>query len=306
MSKETRSTLRCILTFVTNKNGFFFWFFIRLLSAVLPLYTIYLFGQSVKLLEDHALPSELILNITLILFVRLIDNYTRLLSIHKLEYLINQTEFAVHQILLAGLKSKTKHERHQNIQAVRNLSEAVRTALYVIRQPGLDSLVSFIMTPIILYFLDFKVFIFVNVYILVYHFIDIFTTERYSRLKDIQNAYTEKYFAKLQDTNDVRTELSAYSKNYLKLCNWGFWEWTLLQNTAVIFHVAILFYLIYSVSLGQKQISDLILIMGYVGNTQIFLNNLSTIKDTLTDTNVALLRLAKNRHISAINLSDLV
>ena len=87
--------------------------------------------------------------------------------------------------------------------------------------------------------------------------------------------------------------------------DWGFWEWTLLQGVAVIFYVLILARLIYTVYLGQNQISDLVLIMGYVTTTQVFLNNISAIKDTLTDTKVALTRLAKNRTFSAVNLSDL-
>ena len=84
-----------------------------------------------------------------------------------------------------------------------------------------------------------------------------------------------------------------------------FWEWNFLQDTAVVFYSLILFYLIYTVSIGQKRISDLVLIMGYTVSTQAFLNNISSIKDRLADTKVALTRLVSNKSVSSVNLSDL-
>jgi hypothetical protein len=46
--------------------------------------------------------------------------------------------------------------------------------------------------------------------------------------------------------------------------------------------------------------------MGYISQTQTFLNDISTIRDRLTDTKVALTRLAKSEHINVIDLDDLV
>ncbi len=304
--KQNKHIFKIILELVDCKSALVFWYFVRLLSALLPLYFIYLFGQAIKLLEDKASFKQLFFHLLLILFIRLLDNFSRLISIYKLEHLIFKTEFSIHQFLLFGVKAKNKAERHKIIQAVRNFSEAVRNTFGIIRQPGIDGLVSFISTPIILIFLDFRVFIAEIAYIAVYCFVDIYTTERYSRLRNVQNAHTEKYYAKLQDNNKVSTERRQFINHLKKLCDWGFWEWNFLQGTAVFFYSLILLYLIYTVSIGQKQISDLILIMGYIANTQVFLNNLSSIKDIFADTKVALTRLARNRSISAVNLSDLV
>lgn len=303
--KQNKQLARLLLDLIDQKFSFFFWYFVRLVSALLPLYTIYLFGQAIKLLEAKASLRQLALHLLLILFIRILDNIIRLLSIHQIEYHVFKTEFSIHQFLLFGLKTKDKHHRHQVIQAIRNFSEAVRTAFSIICQPGIDGLVSFIGIPVILFFLDFKVFVAEITYVAVYIVVDIYTTQHYSRLKNIQNAHTENYYAKLQDTNNVKTEQKTFLSQLVKLCRWGFFEWNFLQNTAVIFYSAILFYLIYSVSLGAKQISDLVLVMGYVTQTQVFLNNLSSIKDRLADTKVALLRLAQNKSISTLNLPDL-
>jgi len=303
--KQNKRIFKLIVDLIDHKAPLFFWYLVRVFSALLPLYTIYLFGQAIKLLENHASIKQLFCHLLLILFIRLLDNFTRLISVHKIEYLIFEIEFSIHQFLLLGLKAKNKQKRHQTVQAVRNFSEAVRNTFAIIRQPGIDGLVSFISIPIILYFLDFKVFIAEIAYVVTYYFIDIYTTERYSRLRNKQNAYTETYYARLQDSNKVSKERQSFLSHLKKLCNWGFWEWNYLQDTAVIFYSLILFYLIYTVSIGQKQISDLVLIMGYITSTQAFLNNISSIKDRLADTKVALTRLASNKSVPSVNFSDL-
>jgi len=140
----------------------------------------------------------------------------------------------------------------------------------------------------------------------VYTAIDIYTTQRYAHLKDILNTHTETYYAKLQDSNDFDLEQKSWSRHFQRLANWGHTEWFSLQNTAVIFYCAILLYLIYLVTNGTKQVSDLVLIIGYVTQTQVLLNSISSIKDSLTDMLVGLERLAKNQTVSAIDLDDLI
>ncbi len=305
MTRETRNIIKFILKLIKNKNAFFFWFFVRFISALLPLLTIYLFSRIIKLLENHAGIESIVQLVLVIFLIRIFDNFSRLISIYKLEYLIKDTEFSIHNLLLAGYRAKNKEQRHQTIQAVRNFSEAVRTTFNILRQPGIDGFVSFVSIPIILLFLDFRIFIIEIAYITIYYFADIYTTERYTRFRDIQNKKTEVYFAKLQDNNNVKKEKNAFFRQFIKLCNWGFVEWFTIQNVAVIFYSLILFLLAHSVSQGQKQISDLVLVMGYVASTQAFLNNISSIKDRLADTRVALERLASSRKSLHFNLSDL-
>jgi hypothetical protein len=57
---------------------------------------------------------------------------------------------------------------------------------------------------------------------------------------------------------------------------------------------------------GYKQISDVVLIMGYIASTQTYLNSFSEIKDNLANMTVAVDHLAKNKSISVIDLDDLV
>lgn len=303
---ETRKVLKFVFKIITNRSGFFFWLFIRFLSALIPMLNIYLFSYILRLLEQQQ-PLRLILSwaITL-LFSYVFDNFIRIKSVTKLEAIISGIVFDVHNFFLSDLKTKSKEDRHAAIQAIRNFSDATSLSLNLIKQPGIDSLVSLVSIPIILFVLDFKIFILATTYISIYYFIDHYTTERYARRRDALNTKTEIYYAKLQETNDCDLEQHAFSLHFNRLIRWGFTEWFALQNTAVIFYSLILGYLVYSVSTGDKAISDLVLIASYSAQIQLFLNSFSQIQDSLTDMMVGIKHLATNSHVSSLDLNDLL
>jgi len=306
VNPETRKVFNFVLKIVSDRTGLFFWSFIRFLSAILPLITIYLYSLVIQQLEQKSPFSTVLLVVAITFTVRIFDNYLRLLSITRLDHIISNIGFDIHNYFLADLHSESKEDRHAAVQAIRNFSEASSATLDLIKQPGIDSIVQFLFIPVILFFVDFQSFVIIMAYVATYFFIDRYTTQRYAELKDIQNSKTEAYFAKLTDSNDFDLEQNSFTRHYKRLTNWSFAEWFFLQGSAVIFYSLSLLYLIYSVYSGQKNISGLILVMGYVTQTQTFLNSFSNIKDSLTNMNVGLRHLAKNNTISAINLEDLI
>lgn len=306
MTNETRELIKFILKLISDKTSFIFWFFIRFLSAFFPLFSIYLFSQTIKLIEQNASFQRILTLCIFILFILTIDNFTRIFSIAKLQFIFSNTEFNIHRFFMIGLHSKDKNIRHEAIQSIRNFAESVRTTLEIIRQPGMDSLVSLLTIPCILFFLDFRVFVLHLAYIITYYWVDFYTTERYAKLKDVQNLKTERYYGKFQETNDVALEEKRFSFQFKKICVWYFKEWFSLQSIAVTFYSIILFYLVFSVSLGLKNISSLVLIMGYITQTQTHLNSFSGVKDRLTDVKVALARLSKSKKALNIDISDLM
>ncbi|MFA5828474.1 MAG: hypothetical protein WC841_03920 [Candidatus Shapirobacteria bacterium] len=305
MSRKSRQVFGFILKLVTNKSRFFFWLVIRFISAILPLVTIYQFSGVIKLIEQHQNLAQISLAVFWIFIIRIADNYLRLLSITKLEYEIANISFDIHNVFLTGIHCETKEDRHAAVQAVRNFADASSVTLNLIKQPGIDSLVSVIFIPAILMVLDFQIFTATIAYILVYYFIDYYSTQRYANLKDILNGKTEAYYAKLQDSGDFDLEQKTWTRHFRRLTAFGFAEWSLLQNTAVFFYSGILLYLIGLTVSGSRQLSDLVLIMGYVSQTQVLLNSFSSIQDNMSDMRVGLERLAKNNSISAIDLDDL-
>ncbi|HBP50843.1 MAG: hypothetical protein US85_C0005G0002 [Candidatus Shapirobacteria bacterium GW2011_GWF1_38_23] len=306
MNSETRKVFIFVLKIISDRRSLFFWTFVRFISAILPLLTIYLYSLIVKQLELKLSLSIVFMTVALTFIVRIIDNHLRLISITRLEHIISNIGFDINNYFLFGMESKSKEERHATVQAIRNFSDASSVTLNIIKQPGIDSVVSFLIIPVILFAVDFPSFVITIAGVSIYLLIDIYTTQRYAQLKDIQNSKTEAYFAKLQDSNDFDLEQASYTRHFNRLCKWGFTEWFALQNSAVFFYCINLLYLIYTVYSGQKDLSHLVLIMGYVTQTQTFLNSFSQIKDSFTDMDVGLEHLAKNEAISAINLDDLI
>ena len=291
---------------IQNKKRFLFWFTVRFFSVFLPLLTIYLFSKVINLVELKADFSSIFFLILVTLAIKIIDNFTRLRSVTKLDECISDIGFDIHNYFIKDLKSETKLERNESIQAIRNFSDATALTLKLLRQPGIDSIISLITIPFIILSVDARISILEVVYIIVYFVIDYYTTQRYVILKDFQNTKVESYYAKFQETNDIDLEQRTFSRHYTRLSNWFFTEWFTLQNTAVFFYILIFVYLIISVYTGTKLISDLILIMTYVASTQTYLNSSSEVKDSLADVDVAVSHLAKNKAISVIDFDDLV
>lgn len=306
MIQKTKLTIALVFKIIKNKKRFLFWLGIRLFSALLPLLSTYLFSKVIADIEKKVIFSSIFFLILFILLIRIIDNVTRLRSIFKLDECISDIGFDIHNFFIKDLKAENKEERHRSVQAIRNFSDAATITLSLFRQPGIDSFISLTIIPIILFFVDFKVFILEIGYILIYLLIDHYTTQKYSKFRNIQNTKIENYYGKLQETNDVELEQKTFTRHFTRLSNWNFLEWSLLQNTAVFFYALILAYCIVAVLSGFKQISDVVLIMGYITSTQSFLNSFSDIKDSLTDMNVAVEHLAKNKNISNLDLNDLV
>jgi len=306
MSKKTRQITKLIFDLIQNKQRFIFWVGIRFLSSFLPLIVIYLFSKTINLVETKSDFSAIFFSILIIFTIRIIDNFIRLKSVAKLDECISDISFDIHNHFANNIKTETKLERHQSIQTIRNFADATTWTLKLFRQPGIDSIVSLVAIPIIILFVDFKVFILEIVFIIIYYFIDYYTTQHYISFKDLQDAKTESYYAKFHETNDVDLEQKTFSRHFSRLCNWFFTEWFTLQNTAVFFYTLIFAYLIISVSSGTKLISDLVLIMTYITSTQTYLNSFSEIKDSLADMSVAVNHLSKNKSITAIDFDDLV
>jgi len=306
MSKDTRRVVLFLLKIINNKKKLTLWLFVRFISALFPLLTIYLFSLIIRALENHQTYSHILFLLALTLTVRVVDNFSRIRSIFKLEKIISDIQFELHNYFTRGLKVTNKEQRLKSLESIRNFSNAVVVTLQIVRQPGVDSFVSLILIPSILFFFDFKVFVLTVAYILTYYFTDHYTTQHYASLKNTQNLKIENYYAKLEVSNKTREEEKEFSGQFKKLCNSSFTEWFTLQSITVFFYCLILLILIPSILNGQKDIADLVLIIGYTNSTQILLNSFSDINDKLTDTKVALIRLARSPHVASISLKDLV
>lgn len=177
MIQKTKLTVSLVFKIIKNKKRFFFWFGIRLLSALLPLLSTYLFSRVIADIENKTVFSSIFFLVVLILIIRVVDNISRLKSIFKLDECISDIGFNIHNFFIKDLRTESKEERHKSIQAIRNFADAVTITLSNFRQPGIDSAISLIAIPIILFFVDFKVFVLEISYILIYILVDHYTTQ---------------------------------------------------------------------------------------------------------------------------------
>jgi ABC-type multidrug transport system fused ATPase/permease subunit len=306
MNRKSRKVISFLFRITQNNHPFFFWLFVRFVSAILPLVALYQFAGVIHQLETKEPINSVLIAILWILVNRLLDNILRLKSVTRLEYEIAHISSDIHNYFLVDLKSESKDERHAAVQAIRNFSDAASITLNLIKQPGIDGLVSIIFIPIIIFTLDFHIFILMVAYILVYYFVDYYTTQRYARLKDTVNNKTENYYAKLQDSSDFDLEQNTLNRHFNRLCHWGETEWSFLQNLSVVFYIITFLYLVTLTINGNRDLANVVLIMSYVSQTQVFLNNFSSIQDSLTDMLVGLERLAQNKSVSAVSLEDLI
>ena len=305
LTSKTIESIIFILNASRQKGELFFWLFVRFLSATLPLITIYQFSHLIKLIENKTDSHSIFVYLVSILVVRLLDNFLRLRSTTQLDYLISNLSFDIHNFFLIGFKPETKEDRHASIQAIRNFADAAVKTLTSFKQPGVDSVVSVLFIPIALFFVDLRSFVLIISYITTYSLVNYYTSQRYKELRDFQNTKIESYYAKLQESNDVDLEQATFTRHFRRLTNWTFVEWFLLQNTAVVFYSLFLFYQAYLIIAGHNHVSDLVLIIGYVSQTQTFLNSFTDIIYGLDDMAVALEHLAKNKFISVLSLDDL-
>lgn len=305
MHREIKNTTKLILSLIKDRKKILFWFFVRFVSAIFPLITIYQFSHLIKLVEIKTEISLVFYYLFLIFVFRLVDNFLRIRSTTKLDYYISNISFNIHDFFLIDFNPSSKENRHATIQAIRNFSDAVTKTLTLFKQPGIDSIVSLLFIPIGLFFIDFKSFVLIIVYISIYALVNYFTSQRYKELRDFQNTKTEIYYAKLQESNDIDLEQNTFTRHFKRLTDWNFVEWFSLQNIAVFFYSFFLLYQIYQVANGTNDLSNLVLIIGYVTQTQTFLNSFTEIWYGFEDTSVALKHLAKNEAVSVITLDDL-
>lgn len=306
MTAKTREVIKFILKLISNKTMFLFWLFVRLLVSLIPLYTIYLFSRLVNLLITFA-PVQQVSNIVLIFAVMFFaENFFKHKANIKLQEIFSNTEFSIHRFLTIGLRTKNKDLRHEAIQSIRNFAEAVRHTLEILRQPGLDSIVSLLITPVILFFIRPLYFWIVIPYIIIYYLFDCYTTRRYTKFKDVQNARVEAYYAKLQDSNNITEEEKKFNHAHNALCKWSFLEWFNLSNISLFFYLTIIILTLISIVKGHRPVSDIVMVRGYLVLIDANLLSLSVVKDRLTDTRVALDRLSRSKKFLSIDLSDLM
>jgi len=100
MIKKTKFTILLVFKIIQDKKRFLFWLGVRLFSALLPLLTTYLFSKVIADIENKIIFSSIFFLILLILIVRVVDNFTRIRSVYRLDECISDIGFDIHNYLI--------------------------------------------------------------------------------------------------------------------------------------------------------------------------------------------------------------
>lgn len=267
--------IRKIIFNIFNTRVFWFWVFVRLISTFGPILITYIFARGVKALETHQPIDRIIQIFFILLLVRLFANMLRIASKTRIA-LYTEGYIVGIQERLAETIDPPKPKRKEIIQALRNLTQGVRKFVEYFYNNGLQAIVSFVSIPIILFFIDKKIFLIEIIAIVIYLLITYVFSIKYEKEYEHFDKSREKYFSKLLDTNRVESKANILVTIFRRVQDLLLVEWLTLQNFIALFELLILSIIAIDFVNGTKQIHHLILIMGYVKETHVFLNALTS------------------------------
>lgn len=208
--------------------------------------------------------------------VGLVENIVRLLSKTRLIYLTESIQMNIQQRLIKVIKPNSSNAKEQ-VQGILNITQSVGLLIDDIRQNGMNGIISFITIPIIMFCQDKKMFVLLCLMILFYFLVNYPFSKSYERTFERYTLAREAYFAELFSIKKNQKYVNRVLKYIKEVSNVTFIGWISLQNVVVFFQFVIVLFLAMDVFHGTKQISDLILIFGYTRESQVFLNQVSSV-----------------------------
>lgn len=256
---------------ILNK-GMYPWLFLRIVSSFGPLIVTYIFAEGIAAIE-HGKPYELVLKIFLSLaLVEVLEHLLRVASKAKIAYFTEGSMIQIQEDLVDTINPSEKH-RKEVIQTLRNLTQSARKFVEFMYNNGVQGLISFVSVPIILYFVEIRVFYAIMILMFIYMVLTFYFSKLYEKYYEAYNAARERYFAELLAKNAVTRQANVILKKFIGIKRVFFLDWFSLQTLITIFTLAITVIVVKDIYLGLMEISDLVLIIGYVKESKGFLNN---------------------------------
>lgn len=257
-----------------NTKNIWFWVWILIFSATGPLIATYIFSRGIAALETGA-------DIYFALFVFFV--YFSVLSIETFLRIGAKTRIYMHleEVIVSIEKTFVNHfpvrDKHRSkiIQAARNLADSLSIFSSHLIESGIAGLVSFISVPILLFFIDIRIFVLELVLMFTYIAGTYLFGKKYEKQYEGFDAAKESYFTKMNKTNNYNEEGKERIKEMHFLQNIRFKEWVTLQNLIIVFKFLVIILLVTDILNGLKSISDLVLIIGYTNQSQSFLNSVT-------------------------------
>lgn len=253
----------------------FFWFSVRFISSFGPLLITYLFAYGIEVIEEGRSFNDIILVFFALLIVESTEHILRILSKTRIVYL---TEFALINIQEDLIKNVSKEDskRKERVQTLRNLTQSIRRFIIKFKDNGIPAIVSFVSIPIILFFVDVKIFYLQITLMVIYMIITYVFSNIYEKRYESLDHSREDYFSGIHNHNHIDPLASIVRHNVKNINNLIFINWVSLQNIISVFKFVVIFLVVKDIMIGVHNISSLVLIVGYVRKSKIFLNDLTS------------------------------
>jgi hypothetical protein len=249
---------------------------------------VYLFSYAISLIEKNH-PLENIVQVMLLwITILVVSDITKVTFREKMRAEIESRLIDLRDSLL--IKARYKN-RVQTIQAVRNYTESVRGLTNYIIEPGLQGIFYAVAIPVILYFVNFEIFLLEIAFIITYLFIAI----RFGKYLKIANenfdTNKEIYYSKLIQSNNVKKYENRFKEAIIAKYKVVIINWITLDNLTSLFIFAMIVHMIFQVVKGEMFISDLVLVATYLDKTKLTLIRATTSIDLFEEISASAERL---------------
>ncbi len=251
-----------------------------IVSTAGPLITTYIFSRGISALETH---QEFIVVIEFFMIFAIIlicENTLRLVAKAKIAVYAEEAIMNIQKTLISFI-DPIGEDRKEIIQAIRNLTDAIGGFIVFARDSGMGAVINFISVPTILFFIDKKIFLLELALITVY----IFTTRIFAKIYEKHfeklDKAKEHYFSQILISNHVVHQAVELLKILARVVRVWALGWISAQNLIAVFNFFVVFLVVKDIVHGTKQISDLVLIIGYTNQSQGFLNSITTAMESL-------------------------
>lgn len=253
----------------------FFWFFIRFISSFGPLAVTYLFAYGVEVIEEGRGFNDIILVFFALLLVESTEHILRILSKTRVVYM---TEYAIINIQEELIKNVPKDDpkRKEHVQTLRNLTQSIRRFVIKFKDSGIPALVSFVSIPVILFFVDVKIFYLQVALMVIYMIITYVSASIYEKRYEDLDHSREDYFSNIHSHNHIDPLAAIVRNNVKNLNDLIFVNWVSLQNIISVFKFITIYLVVKDIMIGAHNVSSLILIVGYVRESKVFLNDMTS------------------------------
>ncbi len=250
------------------------WILVLTISSTGPLLGTYIFSRGIAAFETTKSLQQALLIFLLYFFIQGLEILLRVGSKTRIHVFIEKIIIKIQHIFITKVPARDKF-RGETIQATRNLTDALNVFVTYFINSGITGLVSFISVPVLLIFIDRRIFILEIVLMIIYFTGTYLIGKKYEKQYENFDAAKETYFTKVTKSNKFETEGKKLVTEMDLLQSIRFTEWTLLQTLIVIFKFLVITLIAIDIFNGLKNISDLVLIVGYTNQSKSFLNSVT-------------------------------